>query len=244
MSGTAFQPAFLSAALWVAVAGFHRRLPESRSGVRHLLGLALGALAAHLGWAVLHADRVLARPEVLLDPTSGFCVLFVPLGPLAVAPWRGAAAARAEFLTAALGALPLALAVARLGCLAAGCCHGVPAAASWIATAPGSGPPHHPTALYETLGLAALHALAAWLPRAAVAPTVLVAVGALRLAIEPFRAAPPLGATLVPIAWLAGGWIAAGLGLAIASGAHPSWPSRRWAASKSASGPQAPASGE
>jgi prolipoprotein diacylglyceryltransferase len=147
-------------------------------------------------------------------------VLFAPLGVLAAGPWRAAAGVRARFLAAALRALVPALAVARLGCLAAGCCWGTPTSLPWGLTPAGGTLPCHPTPLYEIAGLLLLGALLARLPERYVPAPFAVGFGALRLAIEPFRAAPPLGAPALPVAVLAGAWIAVGLGLACALSAR------------------------
>jgi prolipoprotein diacylglyceryltransferase len=132
----------------------------------------------------------------VLDPRVGFCVLFVPLGPLLL-----------ERSAAAFASLPLALAVARLGCLAAGCCHGTPTAVPWAVAG------LHPTALYEIAGLLAIHCGVSRARGRLAAPLVLTGVAALRLIIEPLRAIPPFAAamltpTAVAVAWLA---IAAGM---------------------------------
>ena len=139
---------------------------------RFVAGLALGAACAHAGWALLHLDEVRAHPWALLDPTTGFAVLFVPLGLAAL-----------ERSAAAFAALPLALAVARLGCLAAGCCHG---------------PAGEPTPLAEVTGLVALHFAVRRLPSCGILPAVLVGFGLLRLVLEPWRAQPPLGPPAMP----------------------------------------------
>jgi hypothetical protein len=186
--------AFHAAAFWVAVLAFRARVEPLRYAVRFPLGLALGALAAHLGWALLHLDAVRTMPALLLAST-GFCVLFMPLGLLAVAPWR-----RGEhdaFLAAAFGALPVALATARLGCFAAGCC----------------GPPV--AIALDALGMVALHAAARSAPRPLVMPLVLGGIGAVRLALDPLREAPPLGPPLVSASWLAAGWLAVALVVAV-----------------------------
>jgi phosphatidylglycerol:prolipoprotein diacylglycerol transferase len=47
-------------------------------------------------------------------------------------------------------ALALAIAIGRLGCFCAGCCHGVPSALPWAVDF-GDGVPRHPTQLYESL---------------------------------------------------------------------------------------------
>ena len=78
-----------------------------------LCGLVSGAALAHFGWALLSWEAARSARWVWLDPSVGYCVLFVPLGVLVFT--RSPAAFRA---------LPLAFAVARAGCLAAGCCGG------------------------------------------------------------------------------------------------------------------------
>jgi hypothetical protein len=124
----------------------------------------------------------------VLDPAEGFCVLFVPLGPLLLAPWG-----------TAFSTLPLAIAVARLGCLAAGCCGGANG---------------EPTPLYEIAGLVALHTAVWKVPDRWVTPAVLAGLGLVRLAVEPWRAAPPLGEPMVSAATIAALWVALGLFLA------------------------------
>jgi phosphatidylglycerol:prolipoprotein diacylglycerol transferase len=123
----------------------------------------------------------------------------------------GHPAARGDRLTAAGVAViqaPLAQLVGRLGCLAAGCCHGRPAwDLPWAVTFPaGSGSafqgvPVHPTQLYEAAGLALLFALLRWLwsrphRRAALLGVYLTGYGALRFTVEHFRgdARPMVGA--------------------------------------------------
>ena len=68
----------------------------------------------------------------------------------------------------------------------------------------------HPTALYEIAGLLALHGVVSRADARFSAPLVLGGIGALRLLIDPLRAAPPLGAPLVPPAAIAAGWLAVG----------------------------------
>ena len=220
MTRAALQLASLSAAFWVALLAYRRRQArgersegdkEAREhGLRFIAGLALGGTLAHLGWAALYADRVSSQPAALLAPV-GFCVLFVPLGPLALAPWRASRAERARFLAAALASLPLALATARVGCLVAGCCVGVPTDLPWGVRLAGDPIARHPTALYDIAGLLALDRIACRLPRERVPSMVLVGLGLLRLAIDPLRALPPLGPPLVSASWIAGLWVGIGL---------------------------------
>jgi len=207
----------LSAAFWVALFSYERS--EGEHGRRFVAGLVLGGALAHLGWAALYADRLLAQPAALLAP-AGFCVLFVPLGPLVVAPWRASRAERDRFLAAALASLLPALATARVGCLVAGCCGGIPTDLPWGMRLAGDPIARHPTALYDIAGLLALSRIARRLPPERVAPAVLVGLGLLRLAIDPLRALPPLGPPLWSPGWIAALWIA--LGLRIGSRRAPS----------------------
>lgn len=199
----------LFAAFWVAVFVYRRREPEGVGALRFVLGLGLGALFAHFGWALLYLERVWSAPVLVLDLGAGFSVLFVPLGLLAAAPWRAGPAQRQRFLASALASLPLALATARLGCLAAGCCHGVPTDLPWGVRPGGAGAALHPTAAYDILGLLVLFGLSRRTPDAWMAPVVLGGIGALRLFVEPWRAAPPLGAPALPVSLLASLWIVA-----------------------------------
>jgi hypothetical protein len=187
------QPVLWCAAFWIALQAYSRRARPQRP-LRFALALALGAALAHAGWLVLHAPAVWpalrSRPGLLFDPSLGFCVLFLPLGPLLL-----------ERSASAFASLPLALAVARLGCLTAECCRGTPTLAPWAVAG------LHPTALYEIAGLLALQG-AAWRAGARwAAPLVLGGLGALRLLIEPMRAAPPLGAPLVAPRAIAAAWV-------------------------------------
>ena len=158
MSGDALYTGALCAALWTALLGVRRPLGTA-DALRLVVGLALGALLAR-GWSLLLA----------------------PAGLLATAPWR--AAARARFLAASLPALPLACAVAKLGCVAAGCC-----AAAGL----------------EALGFAALHAALRGLGERHAAAHALAGIALVRLAVLPLR--PEAHGTLP----LAAGWLAVAL---------------------------------
>jgi hypothetical protein len=176
--------ALLFAAFWTAVLLYRGERP-----LCFVAALAVGAIVSHLGWAGLHWQAVAEHPQALFDPGLGYCVLFFPLGPLLLAPeattWR---------------ALPLALAVARAGCLAGGCCGGEPGRFG-----------AHPTPLYEMALLAGLHFAVRAAPKRAAAAVFLAGFGALRLAVEPLRAAPPLGEPAAPVAALSALWLGAGL---------------------------------
>ncbi len=198
----------LGGAFWMAVFDYLHRGGPAESGVRFVAGLVLAAAAAHLGWALLHLDDVAADPRALLRPAAGHSVLFAPLGVIALLP-RGRVA-RERYLGAALGSLPHAFAVARLGCIASGCCHG---AAGWFGD--------HPTRLYEIAGLLGLAAWTRRLPRAWVGSATLYGFGAMRLAIEPFRAPSPLGEPLIAPEVLGMGWVAIGSAMAAAASRPP-----------------------
>jgi prolipoprotein diacylglyceryltransferase len=148
---------------------------------------------------------------MLLDPGSGFSILFVPLGLLLTTPWRAPAAERVRHLAAAFGALPLGFAVARSGCLFAGCCHGIETDLPWAILSPGGRTTVHPTPLYEILGWLALDQIVRHVSAIHVAPLVLGGFGLLRIALEPWRAAPPLGLPSISITALAWLWVASAL---------------------------------
>ena len=198
----------LVSAFWMAIFDYLRRGGSAESGPRLVASLALAAAAAHLGWALLHLEEVMADPRALWNPVGGQSVLFAPLGVLALAP-RGRAA-RERYLAPALGSLPGAFAVARLGCLARGCCHGVTGEFGV-----------HPTPLYEIAGLLCLAGWTRRLPAAWVAPVTLSGFGALRVLTEPYRAPPPLGEPLIPPTALGLGWVAIGSAMAVAARQPP-----------------------
>lgn len=198
MSAALGQPLAWSAAFWAALL-LALREPGGRAHAgRVALGLALGALLAHLGWGALHVAALREAPSTWLDPTRGYCILFVPIGVILAAPRRGAA--RRAFLEAGLGALPLAFALARLGCLLAGCCGGLPTELSWAIGG------RHPTPLYEATACAGLHGVLSRLRRGRAA-VALGGIGLARFAVEPWRASPPLGPPAVPPEWLALLWV-------------------------------------
>lgn len=143
-----------SAAFWLALWLHGRRAQAGRA--RFAVALGLGALLARAGHGLLWGE-----PARLLHPGESVSVLFLPLGVLWVAPEA-----------AAFASLPLALALARLGCLAAGCCRG----------ASGELLP-----LWEAAALALLHPVLARGHPAATAERFAVAFGALRLAQTPWR---------------------------------------------------------
>lgn len=191
MSAQALQWLAFAGAFWAAVLAFARR-GERGGGTRFAIGLGLGAVLAHAGWALLHWLAVAEHPGAIADPSTGYCVLFAPIGVLLCT--RSPAAFRS---------LPLAFAIARSGCLAAGCCHG---------------PGGEPTPLYEMGGLLLLQALVRRVPDRWALAVFCAGFGLVRLAVEPWRAPPPLGEPAIPPAWIAAAWIAAGLAIASREG--------------------------
>ena len=151
------QSAALCAAFWTAVILYRGDRP-----LRFAAALGLGAVGAHLGWALLHAPLVWDQPWLLVDPSRGYAVLFVP-----IVVWSACPGPRTS------AALPAALAVARLGCLAVGCCHG-----------------RHgePIPWLEISGLLALHACLPHLDSRRHTPVVLTGTALLRGLGEPWRA--------------------------------------------------------
>jgi hypothetical protein len=198
----------LAGAFWMAICDYLRRGGSTEMGPRFVAGLVLAAASAHLGWAFLHLDDVLVHARTLLNPTVGHSVLFAPLGVLALVPRQRTV--RERYLAAALGSLPQAFAVARVGCIAGGCCGGM---AGVFGT--------HPTRFYEIAGLLGLARWTRSLPRAWVAPATLSGFGTLRLVTEPFRAAPPLGEPLIAPTALGIGWIAVGSAMAVVALQRP-----------------------
>lgn len=179
------------AAFWTAVL-----LYRSGNPARFTVALVTGAAFAHLGWAALHLPSIVGHPRAILDPSVGFTVLFFPLGVLAFCrepdAWRS---------------LPLALAVARLGCWVVGCCSGV--SAPWGV---------HPVALYDLLLLVVLHWTVKRVDDPWVGSAFCVGFALIRILVEPLRAVPPLGEpilapAIVALAWLLFGGVWAGVSL-------------------------------
>jgi hypothetical protein len=179
-----FQLAALCAAFWTAVALYARGGAGSLQPVRFVTGLGLGALCAHLGGAFLQLEVVARNPGVVWNPGAGFSVLFVPLGLLVACA-----------TSRAFGALPAALAVARVGCLGTGCC---------------TGPEGEPTPLLEIAGWLGLATVVLRIPARRTRPVALAGFGLVRLVTEPLRGAPPLGPATIPPGAIAVAWIAAG----------------------------------
>jgi len=215
------------AAFWVAVLGY-----RGDRVARFILGLGLGAIFARVGWGLLHATQIFLAPERLsaesdstgrlgralgywLGDEAGLSLLFVPAGVLLSIPWAARREARLAYAAAASRSLAPACCVARLGCVAAGCCSGLP-----LPGAPEGGSAH-PTALYELMGWVGVSAgllltASRWVPG-----LFLTAFGGLRLVTEPWRAPPPLGEPVVDPGWIAGVWLVAGLSVLVLTWIEP-----------------------
>ncbi len=233
------QPLFLWAAFWIVVlrcspgrsGATGQRVPIGNEAVavaraqyardtrwEAALGLMLGVALSHGVWSLLHAGSPSAALARALDPSSGFTLLAVPLGPILLggfAQLRACGArrerARAQRRSdAVLLALPLGFAVARAGCVVAGCCAGI--ARTWP---PGLFVlPRVPMAALEIAGWSCCAALLPRVPARLRAPAFCMAFGGLRLLLEPLRAsASDTGAVPAPLlapAWLAAAWLAGG----------------------------------
>lgn len=186
---------FQFAAFWWAVWSF-----QGPHSFRFLMGLALGAGCARLGWAALHASAWFEAPRSVLEAGGGFTLLAVPLGPLLLTPRRGAPQSGLAFRAATARALTPAFALSRLGCWGVGCCTGTPL--SEAAT--------HPVALYEVIGWLCLSAFLRSASACHVPGLWLVGFGALRVLLEPFRTLPPLGEPEIDVVWIAVAWMGAG----------------------------------
>lgn len=197
------------AAFWVALLLYARRRPQADL-LRPALGLGLGAALAHLGWVFFHLDVLQAQPSTALLPSAGYTVLLVPAGPLLAAAVRSSRKERSAFLVAALGTLPAGLAVARMGCVAVGCCHGLPTSLPWGVLLEDAARLRHPVPIYEIGAYLALYAGLVRLPPRPVPGAFLVGFGTIRLLLEPLRPEPPLGPTILPVESVAGFWVVLG----------------------------------
>lgn len=191
------------AAFLTAVAAHTRWDERGVDTCRFVRGLGLGVASAHAGWALLHADLVRAQPWLLLDLRAGYASLFLPLGLLCTTPWRDPTRRR-DFLSSSLGALPAALAVARLGCLATLCCHGPPTDLPWAVPGP-SGVLVHPTPLYEALALGVVAAAVTRMPPSRRGVVALAGLAVVRVAAEPWR----VPVSLLPVGSLGFTWVLA-----------------------------------
>jgi prolipoprotein diacylglyceryltransferase len=195
----------LSLAFWIGVA-LLARSPER--GVRSVVGLAISASLAHVGWCIQHAGAIEAG--IWLEPARGATVLALPLGFLLAAPWRLGNARVLRFLgTCSIALLPC-LAVARTACFVADCCLG--RALEHPMTWGGVSITRHPVELYEI----ALWVICWWILRRVAIELVpglfALGFGVARLLLCPLRA-PATSAVYAHFSPedFAAAWIAAGL---------------------------------
>jgi hypothetical protein len=194
VSAASLQPLELCTAFWLALWLHDRQVP--RHTTRFAAALVLGAVFARLGPTLLFEAPGAAR----FDPFGAVSVLFVPLGIVLLFP-----------AAAAFSSLPLPLALARVGCIAAGCCQGRAGILLPIADA----------AAFCVLHWGARRLSPRWIPA-----VFLIAFGALRVsesswrgeAVEVFaRVAPSRIAAL----WMVVGFVAAGVAWWRSGWIHP-----------------------
>lgn len=142
---------------WVLRGQAHR----DRVSVKHAMDAGLLALVAGLlGARLLDA---LARGDWRLE--GGFAWYGAMLGgSLAVLAFGARTVGALRLLATFSPAVMFGLAIARLGCLGAGCCHGVPTTLPWGLVYP-SGERLHPSPVYESLGALLLCGALTHLPR-------------------------------------------------------------------------------
>ena len=210
-----------SLAFWVALLGY-----RGPFRFRFLLGLGLGAILTRLGWLLLQAPAFLSplSREVggaaelgspgtfalwLLQPGAGASVLFVPLGPMGLGLGLRRSGGVGAFWASSARALAPAIAMARFGCVLAGCCSG----RLWPGGTPGPWPHSagYPTALIEWAAWLGVSFLLFRIPREKVLGAFLLAFGGLRLVAEPLRESPPQGDPCLDPGWIALGWLFLGL---------------------------------
>jgi hypothetical protein len=167
MTPVVLQLAAWCAGFWLAIGMHLRRSADPRARTRFAWALCAGVLLARAGHSLLWGD-----PGRILAPDAELSVLFFPLGALALA--RHAAA---------FASLPAGLALARLGCLPAGCCRG------------GAG---ELLPLFEAGGWTALHVLLARGAPDRVPERFAFAFGGLRLAQAPWRPAVDASSLATP----------------------------------------------
>lgn len=208
---------FQSLAFWVALLGY-----RGRFRTRFLFGLGFGALLGRLGWILLFlpgegawfsawpagANSLGALAAGLLQPGSGISLLFVPLGPIALAPAGRGRAARLFWASSARALAP-AIAIARFGCIVAGCCSGRPLPLG--SGAPDAGVWVYPTAAGEFLAWLFVSAWIFRLPQRRAPALFLLAFGGVRLVVQPLRADLPLGDPWLDPSWIALAWLCLGL---------------------------------
>jgi phosphatidylglycerol:prolipoprotein diacylglycerol transferase len=167
-----------------------------------VIAAALAGLVGARGMYLLGADASLGDPLAWVDLRSGGMSFYGALL-LSIPVASGVAALRGVPVLAGWDAfatgLPFGFAISRLGCLAAGCCYGLPTSLPWGVQLPALPGPVHPTQLYEAawqLGLGvALDAR--WRRRGPPGELALIWLGGTalgRFAIEFWRGDPGRGA--------------------------------------------------
>jgi len=228
----------IAAIVTVAFYAHHRRrqvqLPASIGLDLGLIVLAAILFGGRLEWLRQTGTELTMASAWWIATRGGFSFF----GVLAIALPATALYARRHglpvlsFWDALVPALPLGLAVYRLGCVAAGCCYGTPCSLPWAITYPDhpwtaapAGIPLHPTPVYELLGSLVLFAVARHTRPSGGAAIAKVLAGflVLRLAVDLGRGdsadrylAPDL---LGPVLTQAQGWCLLGLAAIAAAAA-------------------------
>lgn len=207
--GAAFGAAlFLGVALGVGL-GQRRGMEASRLwdvGIAALIG---GVVGGRLEYVRTHWRTFAGDPTAIVALRDGGMVFYgglvvAVIAMVGVARWRRLPVLR--MLDAFAPGVPLAHAIGRMGCFAAGCCYGLPTDVPWAVTfPPGSeappGVPLHPTQLYEAGWnlLCGVALLAFWRRRPAdgrVFGAMLLVYAAFRGANELFRGDAERGVAL------------------------------------------------
>ncbi len=142
-----------------------RGLDGSAAYILGAVAAVSGVLGARLFYVLGHLDEFSGDWGGVIDLNMrglvyyGGLALAVPACLLAV---RRLGLPAGEAADAVGLALPLSLAIARVGCFLNGCCGGRPSGLPWAVTFPGTATPVHPTQLYEMLMDLALFGLLLW----------------------------------------------------------------------------------
>lgn len=207
--------AALWAAFWIAWLRFTGSPLNRSDAARFGISLVAGVIFAHLGWWALGPARGPEPLAALFNPWQGYSLLFVPIGPLLIGVGLRDPTRARELRARACLALTPALAVARLGCLFAGCCHGIPTSMPWGVPSSASALRVHPTPLYEIAAFTVLCLLLSRLPLRWVTPAFLVGFGLVRCAVLPWRAESGFAGGCAPASLVAGAWIVLGLAASV-----------------------------
>lgn len=130
--------AFAAAAILLYSEGHRRGWPHTSLLVLVATGTAAGVIGSRLG-AISFADWGAALSRGLLPTTAGKTFIgLIIVGAAGVCLARRALGFRSTVTDAYVLALPIGMAVMRLGCLAGGCCFGTPSNLPWTITYPPS----------------------------------------------------------------------------------------------------------